>query len=93
MNLAEPLSLSSENLRSLPRSASLAASIAQAQAKISNLTQAEPNLAAMMTEYAQAEESYKTLSEKYDQAGVAENEFSKNGSLVPGWSRYATGPT
>jgi len=74
------------------RSASLAASIAVAQAKISNLTQAEPNLAAMMTEYAQAESSYKTLSEKYDQVGVAENEFSKNGSLVPDWSRYATGP-
>lgn len=74
------------------RSASLAGSIAQAQAKISNLTQAEPNLAAMMTEYAQAESSYTTLSGKYDQVGVAENEFSKNGSLVPGWSRYAQGP-
>lgn len=74
------------------KSASLGASLAQAQAKISNLTQAEPNLAAMMTEYAQAEDSYKTLSQKYDQVGVAENEFSKNGSLVPSWSRYATGP-
>ena len=74
------------------KSASLASSMAQAQGKISNLSQAEPNLAALMTEYAQAENTYKTLSERYDQAGVAENEFSKNGSLVPGWARYANGP-
>lgn len=74
------------------RSSSLAASIAEAQGKIDNLTKSEPELAAMMTEYVQAEANYKILSEKHDQAGIAENEFSRNGSLIPSWSRYATGP-
>lgn len=75
------------------RSASTAASIAEAQGKIRNLAQAEPELTELMTEYAQAENSYKTLSENYDRALIAEQEFTKTGSIVPyGWARVLRNP-
>jgi len=75
------------------RSASIAASIAEAQAKINRLAQAQPDLAELMTEYAQAENTYKTLSDKYDQALIAEEEFTKTGSIVPyGWAHVLSNP-
>lgn len=75
------------------RSAALAVNLAQAQAKIKNLTQAEPTLTSLMTEYARADNTYKTLSDKYDQAIIAEKEFTRTGSIVPyGWATNAQGP-
>lgn len=75
------------------RSASIAASMADAEAKIRKLAEAQPYLAELMTEYAQAESTYKMLSEKHDQAVIAEREFNKTGSIVPyGWAHYAQGP-
>jgi len=75
------------------RSASMAASIAAAQAKIDKLAQAQPELTELMTEYSQAENTYKTLSEKYDQALIAEQEFTETGSIVPyGWAHVLGQP-
>jgi succinoglycan biosynthesis transport protein ExoP len=75
------------------KSASIDASIAHAETRIKNLAQAQPYLAELMTEYAQAESTYKMLSEKHDQAVIAEREFNKTGSIVPyGWAHYPQGP-
>ncbi len=65
----------------------------QAQAKINKLAQEQPELAELMTEYTQAENTYRTLSEKYDQALIAEQEFTKTGSIVPyGWAHVLGKP-
>ncbi len=69
------------------------ASLAEARAKVVNLTQAEPRLAQLMTEYTQAENNYKTLSDRHSQALIAEKEYTRTGSIVPyGWAYTAEGP-
>lgn len=77
------------------RLATVAGAVAEAQAKISKLAEVEPELAELTREHAQAESRYNILSEKYTQALIAEEEFTKTGSLVPyGWARAdaAVGP-
>lgn len=73
--------------------ASISGSYAQAQTKVQGLAQAEPGLVELMTEYAQADNRYKMLSEKHAQALIAEREFTKTGSIVPfSWARQSVGP-
>lgn len=73
--------------------ASVTASLGRAQGKIDGLASAEPELAELMREFTQAEATYKMLSDKHSQALVAEEEFTKTGSIVPfDWARAATGP-
>lgn len=62
--------------------ASINASLARAQGKVSGLAQAEPGLVELMREYSQQENTYKMLSEKLAQAQVAEQEFTKTGSII-----------
>lgn len=62
--------------------ASVNASLARAQSKASGLAHAEPGLAEMMREYTHQENSYKMLAEKLAQAQVAEEEFTKTGSIL-----------
>lgn len=73
--------------------ASVSGSLAQAQSKVNSLAQAEPQLADLMREYSQAESTYKLFSEKAAQVQIAEEEFTKTGSIQPyGWASAATGP-
>ncbi|MEN6355786.1 MAG: polysaccharide biosynthesis tyrosine autokinase [Armatimonadota bacterium] len=73
--------------------ASANASVAAARGKVDHLAKAEPELAELMTEYTQAENTFKMLSDKYDQALVAEKESTRTGSIIPmSWSVEATGP-
>jgi capsular exopolysaccharide synthesis family protein len=68
-------------------------SLAEAESRVKKLSDSQPQLAEMMTEYAQAEATYKMLSEKHDQALIAEKEFTRTGSIVPyGWAHYSQGP-
>ncbi|MCE5324503.1 polysaccharide biosynthesis tyrosine autokinase [bacterium] len=73
--------------------ASTNASLAAARGNVDRLAKAEPELAELMTEYNQAENTFKMLSDKYDQALVAEKESTRTGSIIPfSWSVEATGP-
>lgn len=73
--------------------AAASANVARAQNRISNLTEAEPRLAELTTDYTQADNNYRLLSEKLAQAQIAEKELQRNGSIIPyGWARGAEGP-
>ncbi|MHB9037820.1 MAG: GumC family protein [Armatimonadota bacterium] len=75
------------------RLASATMSVAAARQKVDSLARAEPELAELMTEYTQADNTYKMLSDKYAQAVVAEKESTRTGSIVPfSWAVQATGP-
>ncbi|NLN79667.1 MAG: polysaccharide biosynthesis tyrosine autokinase [Armatimonadetes bacterium] len=65
----------------------------QAKERTRKLSDSQPRYAELMTEYVQAEATYKMLSEKHDQAVIAEKEFTRTGSIVPyGWAHYSQGP-
>ncbi len=73
--------------------ATASASVARAQTRISSLTEAEPRLAELTTDYTQADNNYRLLSDKLAQAQIAEKELQRNGSIIPyGWARGAEGP-
>ncbi|MGI6296576.1 MAG: polysaccharide biosynthesis tyrosine autokinase [Armatimonadota bacterium] len=68
-------------------------SLAEAEERVRKLSDSQPQYVELMTEYAQAEATYKMLSEKHDQAVIAEKEFTRTGSIVPyGWAHYSQGP-
>ncbi len=74
------------------------ANAGRAHAKMLNLSVAEPKLAELMTDRAQVENNYKTISDKLTQARIAEEEFTRTGSISAlDWSREAnplpTGPS
>ncbi len=72
------------------RLSAINASLARAQAKVTNLTNAEPELASLIREHQQAENTYKLISEKLAQVRIAEKEFTRTGSIVPyDWARAA----
>ena len=72
------------------RLSSINASLARAQAKVQNLTTAEPELTSLIREYQQAENTYKLISDKLAQVRIAEKEFTRTGSIVPyDWARAA----
>lgn len=64
--------------------------LARAQAKVTTLTGAEPELASLIREQQQAESTYKLIAEKLAQVRIAEKEFTRTGSIVPyDWARAA----
>ena len=74
------------------------ANAGRAHAKMLNLSVAEPKLAELMTDRAQVEANYKTISDKLTQARIAEEEFTRTGSISAlDWAREAnplpTGPS
>ena len=73
--------------------AAASANVAAAKQQVNKLAKAEPELAELMSEYTQADNTFKMLSEKYDQAVVAEKESTRTGSIIPfSWAVEATGP-
>jgi len=62
---------------------SISSSLAQAQAKAQNLSHAQPGLALLIRDQSDADNKYKMLSDRLAQAQVAEQEFTKTGSVIP----------
>jgi len=69
------------------------ASYNAAQARINSLGQMEPRITELMRDYTLTEKNYNDISDKYNQVMIAEQEFTKTGSVIPlGWARDAVGP-
>ncbi len=81
------------------RLSSIEADLAEAKEKNRIITQTQPELAEMLMEYAQAENTYRMIAEQYALATIAEKEFTKTGSIIPlDWAYEASnaiveGPT
>lgn len=67
------------------------ASLSDATAKVTTISEAEPQLAELLREHGQQENIYNTLSDNLASTKIARNETTRTGSIVPvDWAKAAT---